>query len=93
MIALEDRQRMAQWIEHARREGAQLSAACELAGITPRTLQRWKADAGLERGDARAHAVRPQPAHALSAQEREQILQIANAPRFAELPPARIGKR
>ena len=35
-------------------------------------------------------AVRPVPAHALSAQEREQILQIANEPRFAALPPARI---
>jgi len=30
------------------------------------------------------------PAHALSEAEREQILQIANEPRFAELPPARI---
>jgi putative transposase len=30
------------------------------------------------------------PAHALSAQERAQILRVANEPRFAELPPARI---
>ena len=35
-------------------------------------------------------AKRPRPAHALSAAEREQILQVANEPRFAELPPARI---
>jgi len=32
----------------------------------------------------------PAPAHALSAEEREQILRIANEPRFAALPPARI---
>lgn len=30
------------------------------------------------------------PAHALSTQERERILRIANEPRFAALPPARI---
>jgi transposase InsO family protein len=46
--------------------------------------------AGLESGDGRPHADRKTPAHALSAEERERILQIANEPRFAELPPARI---
>ena len=55
-----------------------------------RTLQRWKRCEGLERGDRRPQAVRPVPAHALSEAERGQILQIANEPRFAELPPARI---
>ena len=41
MIALEDRQRTAQWVEEARREGARLSSACEVSGIDARTLQRW----------------------------------------------------
>jgi len=40
--------------------------------------------------DRRPHAVRSTPAHALSAQEREQLLRVANEPRFAEPPPARI---
>ena len=90
MIALEDRQRTAQWIEQARREGARLRSACEVSGIDTRTLQRWKAGAGLQRGDGRPHVVRPPADHALSAKERARILQIANEPRFAELPPARI---
>ena len=90
MIALEDRQRTAHWIDEARREGARLNPACEVSGIDTRTLQRWKASTGLDRGDGRPHAVRPCPAHALSAREREQILAVANEPRFAELPPARI---
>jgi putative transposase len=90
MISLEDRQTTAQWVEEACRDGARLSSACEVAGIDPRTLQRWKASAGLNRGDGRPHAMRPPPAHALSPQERERILQLANEPRFAELPPARI---
>jgi transposase InsO family protein len=90
MIALEDRQRTMKWVEQARREGARLSAACEVSGIDPRTLQRWKSTAGLSHADRRPCAIRPRPAHALCAQERERIVQIANEPRFAELPPARI---
>lgn len=41
-------------------------------------------------GDKRPSAVHPRPAHALSDDEREAILQVANEPRFAEAPPARI---
>lgn len=70
--------------------GDRQSIAGEVAGIDTRTLQRWKGGAGLQSGDARPQAVRPAPAHALSPQERELILQVANGPRFAALPPARI---
>lgn len=35
-------------------------------------------------------AVRPTPPHALTAQERAAVLQAANEPRFADMPPARI---
>ena len=90
MIALEDRQRTAQWLQAACRDGARFELACEVAGINARTVQRWKAGDGLERGDGRPEAIRPTPAHALSAGERQRILEVANEPRFAELPPARI---
>ena len=90
MISLEDRQSIAGLVEQAHQEGARLKAACEVAGIDTRTLQRWKSSAGLQNGDGRPQAVRPVPAHALSLQERERILQVANEPRFAALPPARI---
>jgi transposase InsO family protein len=89
MILMEDRQMIAERIAQAQSKGARLKSACELAGIDVRTLQRWRRD-GLERGDRRPHAIRCTPAHALTAQERERILQLANEPRFAELPPARI---
>jgi putative transposase len=89
MILVEDRQIIAERISQAHARGARLKAACELAGIDVRTLQRWRHD-GLERGDRRPHAIRPTPAHALTAEEREQIVQLANEPRFAELPPTRI---
>lgn len=86
---LEDRQRSTQWIEQAHREGARLKPACGVAGIDVRTLQRWKTR-GLDRGDRRSTAIRPPQAHALTERERERILQIANEPHFAELPPTRI---
>jgi putative transposase len=90
MIGLEDRQALARHIEAAHAAGARLELACETAGIDVRTLQRWKAQDGLVSGDGRPTAARPTPSHALSAAERERILAVANEPRFADVPPARI---
>ncbi len=90
MIGLEDRRNLAREIECARAAGARLAHACAVAGITARTLQRWQVDDGLVTGDRRPAAPRPIPAHALSPEERSAVLQVANAPRFADLPPARI---
>jgi transposase InsO family protein len=93
MIGLEDRQALAQDIEAAHAAGARLRPACEIAGIDVRTLQRWKARPGPDgvvAGDARPQAVRPLPSHALSPAERAALLSVANEPRFASVPPARI---
>jgi transposase InsO family protein len=90
MIGLEDRRSLARDIEAAHQAGARLHLACEVAGIELRTLQRWKAHQGLVSGDGRPDAVRPAPAHALTPAEREQIVSVANEPRFADMPAARI---
>lgn len=90
MIDLEDRRTLVRNIEEAHGAGARLQPACQTAGITVRTLQRWKARDGLVVGDKRPNAERPLPDHALSDDERAQILALANEPRFAALPPARI---
>ncbi len=90
MIGLEDRQEHARDIEAACKAGARLHEACEVVGITARTLQRWRAHQGLESGDGRPNAVRPVPAHALTEAERARVLSVANEPRFADMPPARI---
>ena len=90
MIGLEDRQALARDIHIAHAAGARLKLACETAGIDLRTLQRWQAADGLVSGDRRPQAVRPIPRHALSEAERTQVLAVANAPRFAAVPPARI---
>ena len=77
-------------IEIAHRAGVRLELACAEAGISVRTLPRWTADGGLVAGDRRPSAVRPVPAHALSAEVRQAVPQVANEPRFADMPPARI---
>ena len=90
MIVLGDRQALARDIDVAHTAGARLKLACETAGINLRTLQRWKACDGLVDGDRRPQAVRATPSHALSEAERTQMLAVANEPRFAAVPPARI---
>lgn len=90
MIGLEDRQAKVHHIETAYAAGARLQKACEVAGISVRTLERWKTGGGLVVGDRRPESERPQPVHALTEAERSQILAVANEPRFADQPPARI---
>lgn len=90
MIGLEDRQTMVRHIDTAHATGARLRPACGVAGISVRTFERWKAHEGLTIGDRRPEAERPTPAHALTEAERAQILAVANEPRFADQPPARI---
>ena len=90
MIGLKDRQALAHDIHAAHQAGARLHLACQTAGIELRTLQRWKGSHGLVCGDGRPQAVRPTPAHALGPAERAQVLRVANEPRFADVPPARI---
>ena len=90
MSGLSDRQALAQGITMADQAGARLAPACQIAGIDVRTLQRWRSDDGQITGDGRPGAQRATPAHALSAAERAHLVAVANEPRFAAVPPARI---
>ena len=66
MTRLEDRQILLRDITQARADGSRLAPACALAGLDPRTLQRWKIREDVPRRDRRAEADRPVPSHALS---------------------------
>ena len=90
MIGLEDRQALARDIDAAHEAGARLRLACEIAGIDVRTLQRWKAQRRARSGRWPAAGGAPDARHALSAAERAELLRVANEPRFADVPPARI---
>jgi len=88
MIHLSERQRILQWVDEASNAGARIRNACDLLGISPRSLQRWRQSGEAEEdGRTRRQFV---PANKLSEMEREQLLQIANSERFSDLPPTQI---
>src|SRR3954468_5278014 len=90
MTCWEDRMTLMAEISEACAAGARLAPACSLAGIDLRSFQRWRAEDGEVKADRRPEAVRPRPTHALSEAERARIIELANEPRFADTPPARI---
>src|SRR4051812_50226067 len=90
MTRLEDRQTLAAVVDEARADGARLGPACALAGIDPRTLQRWRASDGLARGDRRPEAERAVPPQAVGPAARPRNVAVANGPRLAGIPPGRV---
>ncbi len=73
-------------IDEARLAGARQSQACKIIGISGRTLQRWRqGDTPDGRIDAN-HA----PANKLTEMEKQRIIQTANKPEYADLPPSKI---
>lgn len=87
MISAPDRGLAITLIQEAVEAGARERLACEELGLTQRTLQRWRRD-GLE--DGRPTAKRPVPAHKLSEDEEQQILEVIHKPEFQSLPPSQI---
>lgn len=81
---------MIAWIDEAGAAGARLSRACKVLEISPRTLQRWREDGEVKADARKAASARRVPANKLTEYERRQILDIANAPEFASLPPSQI---
>ena len=74
-------------VNEAMRAGARQSAACEVIGISAKTLQRWTQPDNVE--DGRLEAVH-EPRTKLTQRERELIITLANEPAYASLPPSKI---
>ena len=64
-----------------------MERACELLGVDPRTVQRWRAQ---EVGEDRRTGPRQSPANKLSDEERARVLEVANAPEYRDLSPKQI---
>jgi transposase InsO family protein len=77
-----------QLIATARDQGARLGAACEVAGISARTHERWTGTQG--QADGRTTAERPAPARKLSEEERARVIAIATSEEFRDLSPGQI---
>lgn len=92
MISISDRRKLTELILEAEKSGARLSAACQEAGISVRTLERWTQGEGVK-ADGRPDAKRPAPANRLTPEERKEVLDICHKPEYASLPPSQIVPR
>ncbi len=69
--------------------GARQSKACEILGISERTLQRWQKPAANAKEDQRRYTQRV-PTNKLSEEEKQEILKLCNSPEYKSLPPSQI---
>jgi transposase InsO family protein len=67
--------------------GARQSEACECIGMSAKTLQRWCRPDNVQ--DGRLDALHD-PRNKLTELERQRIIKVANAPKYADLPPSKI---
>lgn len=83
---------MIKWIDEAVSSGARKAQACQALGLSIRTVQRW-IEGDDVKADQRPEVKRLPPSHALSEEERSQILDVCNQPEYASLPPSQIVPR
>lgn len=78
---------MLKLLDEAVAAGARLHKACELVGLSVRSIERWRAD---EEGcDRRTGPLTPPP-HKLTYAERKELLAVANSPEFRDKSPRQI---
>ena len=82
-----ERAEVIELVNESRASGARQSMACEIMGISAKTLQRWKQDGNAQ--DGRIDA-KHEPANKLTAMEKQRLIQTANKPEYADLPPGKI---
>ena len=81
------REEIIDWISEARENGARQSKACEIIGISAKTLQRWSLSDAVQDGRLdRLH----EPPNKLTELERQRIITVANESEYAKLPPSKI---
>ena len=74
-------------VREAAENGARRSKACDVLGLSLRTLQRWQKQPN--KGDRRAGPNRS-PANSLSEEEKMLLVAVATSPQFRDLSPAQI---
>ena len=77
-------------IEEAVISGARLAPACQMVGLSVRTVQRWRAASGGEDG---RQGPKTNPRNKLSPAERQRVLAVVNGPEFQDLSPKQIVPR
>jgi len=74
-------------VTEAQRASARLDAACQLIGISARTIQRWKRHPD---GDDRRCGPRHRPGNALSVGEQTQLLALMTSAEYRHLSPKQL---
>jgi len=92
-LDLAERRQVIAWIEEACLAGARRDKACELLGLTLRTVQRWREEGQVKVDGRKAAARLRTPANALSPNERARVLEVVNRPEFADRSPKQIVPR
>ena len=82
-----ERENIINLINESRKAGAKQSKACEIIGISAKTLQRWSLSDNVS--DGRLDAAHD-PANKLTELERQRIIKVANEPEYADLSPNKI---
>jgi len=86
LISSQDRQMAMLTITEAVNQGARQRLACEVVGISSRTLQYWR---GIGMTDRR-QIIRKAPVNKLSERERKHILDVCNSEEFCSQTPKQI---
>lgn len=90
MSLLSERKHILDLVDEAHTAGARYKEVAQVIGLPTRTLERWRLASAVG-GDARkAAAVSREPANKLTQAEREEILEMVNQPRFANLSPKQV---
>ena len=89
-MSLEDRQSCIEMVEQAKASGARRQASCAVLEVSLRTLERWEKEP--EQGDQRRGPV-SECAHALSAQEKQAIVEVSSSPEYRDLSPWQMVAR
>ena len=86
----QEREGIIHLVDQAIEAGARQSQACEITGISAKTMQRWHQAENTQ--DGRLDA-RHEPGNKLTVLERQRIIKVANEPGYAALPPSKIVPR
>jgi len=87
LTSVKERQKIIALVIEAQFSGARQAKACELLGLSPKTLQRWIGANDMK--DKRIDRVK-QPVNRLTELEQQRIIRTVNSAKYGHLPPSKI---
>jgi putative transposase len=91
MTGHEERKQVIVLMNESIAAGARQAQACDVLGLSERTLQRWQAGGVIHADQRPLRDYRPP--HKLTETERTKVLTVANSTEFGHLPPSQIVPR